>query len=128
MDKYEIHHIGHQTFANGIWVSVFDVTEYILTDEGWSPNQYYVSVDNSTLKVWLDNPLTCPNARPEEVFELSKYYIDAIITEFPEYAYVDYDDPLLFFYETPDLVDDRNIIFLTCWYRWKYDVHRAGIC
>ncbi len=137
MGKYDIEFVEHRYMAGGFWVSVFSVVT--MEDDGSGqevPNQFWVSVDSEYLLVWGTpiNPFDYELARPEEAvvpiqsFELQYCYVDYITEMNPEFNYVDYDDPIVFLDEDLDGIDSFNTLYLACWYRWKFEMNKHGLC
>ena len=137
MSKYEINFIEHRYMAGGCWASVFQVLT--LKDDGSGhdvPNVFYIAVDNEYLNIY-DTPINPFDIElinhgeaviPVDSFELRHCYVDYVIENVPSFAYLDYDDPVVFLDEDLEGIDSRNILFLACWYRWKFEMNKRGYC
>lgn len=137
MCKYSINFVEHRNNAGGCWVSVFQVTT--LQDDGSGhevPNVFYIAVDNDYLNIYDTpiNPFDIELVNPDEIvvpvdsFELRFCRVEFVMEQKPDFAYLDYDDPLVFLDEDLEEIDSRNTLFLACWYRWKYEANKHGYC
>ena len=110
--------------------------DYDIPEEGWVANHIHVVVGCEHLVAYdmPTNPFDCEDIEEHDQYIFDDYYlreceVSWLMTCYPECAYEDWSDPVVF---TQDgchtKLNGLNNLYTACWYAHKFEQNRKGCC